>query len=115
MTDLPFDGAISAFFENDAPKSVRNAIKRADKNDIINPDYPYSEFMPRKAYDKEIELLQIELVKMQSWARETNARIAVVFEGRDAAVGALPLGEEGVVGRRLAAVRAGVRATLSIE
>ena len=85
MTDLPFDGAISAFFENDAPKSVRNAIKRADKNDIINPDYPYSEFMPRKAYDKEIELLQIELVKMQSWARETNARIAVVFEGRDAA------------------------------
>ncbi|MBE9475508.1 MAG: polyphosphate kinase 2, partial [Proteobacteria bacterium] len=29
--------------------------------------------------------LQIELVKMQSWAKETGARIAVVFEGRDAA------------------------------
>ncbi len=83
--DLPFNGAISAFFENDAPDSIRNAIKRAEKGDIITPDYPYSDRMPRKAYEKDLAALQIELIKMKSWARETGARVAIVFEGRDAA------------------------------
>ncbi|SPF80443.1 polyphosphate kinase 2 [Pseudoprimorskyibacter insulae] len=85
MTDLPFDGAISAFFKNDAPDDVRNAIRRAEKGDILNPDYPYIERMPRKAYEKELAQLQIELVKMQAWVKETGARVAIVFEGRDAA------------------------------
>jgi polyphosphate kinase 2 len=83
--DLPFDGAISAFFQNDAPDDVRHAIKRADKGDIINPDYPYSERMPRKAYEKDLDALQIELVKMLAWVKQTGARVAIVFEGRDAA------------------------------
>ncbi|MGY9048149.1 UDP-galactose-lipid carrier transferase [Puniceibacterium antarcticum] len=83
--DLPFDGAISAFFENDAPKEVRDAIQRGDKDDILSHNYPYSEEMPKKAYEKELEKLQIELVKMQSWAKETGARIAILFEGRDGA------------------------------
>lgn len=83
--DLPFDGAISAFYENDAPDDVRNAIKRAEKGDILNPHYPYSERMPRKAYEKDLAALQIELVKMKTWARETGARVAILFEGRDAA------------------------------
>jgi polyphosphate kinase 2 len=83
--DLPFDGAISAFHENDAPKAIRNAIARADKNEMINPDYPYDERMPRKAYEKDLEALQTELVKMQAWAKESGARIVCVFEGRDAA------------------------------
>ena len=83
--ELPFDAAISTYFDKDAPEDIRNAIKRADKDEILNPAYPYSERMPRKAYEKELELLQIELVKLQSWAKETGARIAVVFEGRDAA------------------------------
>lgn len=82
---LPFDGAISNFFQNDAPKSVREAITRADKDDIIDTGYPYSEGMKTKAYDKEMERLQIELVKMQAWAKESGARVVLVFEGRDAA------------------------------
>jgi polyphosphate kinase 2 len=40
--------------------------------------------MPSKAYEKELARLQIELVKLQTWAKETRARIAIVFEGRDA-------------------------------
>lgn len=83
--DLPFDGAISTFFSDTAPDDIRNAIKRADKDDIINPDYPYSERMPRKAYEKDLAALQIELVKMKTWAKESGTRIAIVFEGRDAA------------------------------
>ncbi|WP_025052871.1 polyphosphate kinase 2 [Sulfitobacter noctilucae] len=83
--DLPFDGAISAYFNNDAPDEIRAALKRADKDDVITASYPHSERMGRKQYDKEMDRLQIELVKLQAWARETGARIACVFEGRDAA------------------------------
>ena len=82
--DLPFDGAISTFFNDTAPEDIRNAIKRADKDDILNQTYPYSERMPRKAYEKDLAALQIELVKMKSWVRDSGARIAILFEGRDA-------------------------------
>jgi polyphosphate kinase 2 len=41
--------------------------------------------MKRKSYEREIAALQVELVKLQSWARESGTRIAMVFEGRDAA------------------------------
>ena len=83
--DLPFDGAISAYFNDSAPDAVRTAIQRADKDDILDSDYPYSQRMPTKAYDKEMKRLQVELVKMQAWVKSSGARIAVLFEGRDAA------------------------------
>jgi polyphosphate kinase 2 len=82
---LPFDGAISDFFEHHAPEPIRAAIRAADKDDLINPNYPYATEMSGKAYDREMAALQIELVKMQAWARASGARIAIVFEGRDAA------------------------------
>lgn len=36
-------------------------------------------------YESELEKLQIELVKMQRWLQEKRRRVAVIFEGRDAA------------------------------
>lgn len=83
--DLPFDGAISRYFEKDAPDTVRNAIRRADKGDILNPTYPHGERLPRKIYDREVKALQVELVKLQAWTKATGQRIAIIFEGRDAA------------------------------
>ncbi len=82
---LPFDGGISRYFKDDAPKEVRAAIKSTGKNDILNPDYPYATRWDKDAYKDALEKLQIELVRMQSWAKETGQRIAIVFEGRDAA------------------------------
>jgi len=49
--------------------------------------------LKRKIYEAELERLQIELVKLQDWVRETGTRIVVVFEGRDAA------GKGGVIKR----------------
>ncbi|MEM8800631.1 MAG: polyphosphate kinase 2 [Pseudomonadota bacterium] len=83
--DLPFDGGISRFAKEDAPKAVQDAIKGAGKNDILNPDYPYDRRWNKDDYQSALEALQIELVRMQAWARETGQRIAIVFEGRDAA------------------------------
>lgn len=83
--DLPFDGGISRFYTDGAPADVQNAIKTAGKGAILNPDYPYPKRMKRAAYEAEMAALQIELVRLQAWARETGERIVVVFEGRDAA------------------------------
>ncbi|MEP6526860.1 MAG: polyphosphate kinase 2 [Nocardioidaceae bacterium] len=41
--------------------------------------------IPNKAYEKELFRLQEELVQMEQWVSASGARIAVVFEGRDAA------------------------------
>ncbi|WP_306116132.1 MULTISPECIES: polyphosphate kinase 2 [unclassified Roseovarius] len=38
-----------------------------------------------KAYLEELTRLQIELVKLQEWVKETGHRVAIIFEGRDAA------------------------------
>lgn len=39
----------------------------------------------KKAYEKELERLQAELVDMQQWVVETGARVVIIMEGRDAA------------------------------
>ncbi|MCK0094546.1 polyphosphate kinase 2 [Yoonia sp. F2084L] len=83
--NLPFDGGISHYFKEDAPEDVRAAVKAAGKADILNADYPYDHRWKRSEYEEALAALQIELVRMQSWARDTGQRIAVVFEGRDAA------------------------------
>ena len=41
--------------------------------------------LKRKEYDALLEPLQVELVKLQEWVKQTGAKIIVVFEGRDAA------------------------------
>lgn len=82
---LPFDGAISAFYETGAPDDVRNRIASADKGDILSQTYPHPARQKRKEYQREMDALQIELVKMQDWVNKTGARVACVFEGRDGA------------------------------
>ena len=81
----PLDGGISAYFKNEAPDDVVDLIKSAKKKRIINPDYPYDTAWDKDDYEAEIEALQIQLVQMQAWVKETGQRVAVVFEGRDAA------------------------------
>ena len=83
--DLPFDGAISHYFEKQAPKWVRKSIENGDKDDILSPDYPYREEMGRKDYDAAMEALQVQLVRMQADVKATGKRVMIVFEGRDAA------------------------------
>ena len=48
-------------------------------------DYPYDERMKRKLYEAHLEALQIELLKVQRWTKETDQRHLLIFEGRDAA------------------------------
>ncbi|MBD2748594.1 polyphosphate kinase 2 [Microvirga sp. BT688] len=49
--------------------------------------------MKRKEFESELRKLQVELVRLQTWAKATGARIIVIFEGRDTA------GKGGVISR----------------
>ena len=83
--DLPFDGAISRYFKEHAPKSVRKTIENAGKDEILSKGYAYREEMGKKAYEAEMEVLQTQLVRLQADIKATGKRLMVVFEGRDAA------------------------------
>ncbi|WP_244304823.1 polyphosphate kinase 2 [Leucobacter viscericola] len=47
--------------------------------------YPYDTKISRKDYEKQKRKLQIELLKLQAWVKESGERIVILFEGRDAA------------------------------
>ncbi|MBO9449478.1 polyphosphate kinase 2 [Tropicibacter sp. R16_0] len=81
----PTHGEITSYLNDHAPDDVRERVLDADKDDILNPSYPYGERIGRKDYQKQMDALQIELVKLQAWTKATGERIAILFEGRDAA------------------------------
>ena len=61
--------------------------------DSSSQSEPKPEKLNRKEFEKELEKLHIELVKLQDWVKEKGLKIVVVFEGRDAA------GKGGVIKR----------------
>ena len=53
--------------------------------DTWREGYPYPTRMPRDEYEVAKRHLQIELLKLQNWVKDTGRRIVILFEGRDAA------------------------------
>jgi len=47
--------------------------------------YPYENLMSRKSYEHQKYHLQVELLKLQAWVKDTGQRVVILFEGRDAA------------------------------
>ena len=47
--------------------------------------YEYADKMDKDSYEEELTRLQIEMQKLMVWVKETGERVAIVFEGRDAA------------------------------
>jgi polyphosphate kinase len=47
--------------------------------------YPYRNLMSRRNYEREKYRLQVELLKLQAWVKDTGQRVVFLFEGRDAA------------------------------
>ncbi len=50
-----------------------------------NGEFPYKTKMARKTYERHKAELQVELLKVQHWVKETGQKIVILFEGRDAA------------------------------
>ncbi|MCP4983891.1 MAG: polyphosphate kinase 2 [Gammaproteobacteria bacterium] len=60
-----------------------------DRMEIIrrfeNGMYPYTDKIKKSEYEKEKAKLQVELLKVQRWVKESGKKVVVAFEGRDAA------------------------------
>jgi polyphosphate kinase 2 len=53
--------------------------------DTWREDYPYDSRLGRAEYEHDKRLLQIELLKLQRWLKDSGERLVVLCEGRDAA------------------------------
>ena len=60
------------------------AKKKGNGKATANTATP-QEKLKRKAYDKEMARLHVELVKLQEWVKAKGLKICLVFEGRDGA------------------------------
>ncbi|WP_306606481.1 polyphosphate kinase 2 [Azonexus sp.] len=77
-------------------KSLLKQQRIALDDQVVNPDeelvkdwrdggYPYKNLMERSNYERQKYRLQVELLKLQAWVKETGQKVVVLFEGRDAA------------------------------
>ena len=68
-------------------KYKSDAVAQQDKSTEADPDIrpEKRKNLSTKAYERELEKLQIELVKLQYWVKDKGLKVVVIFEGRDAA------------------------------
>jgi polyphosphate kinase 2 len=84
-------GLLRTTFLHKTKSRVDEADKLLDKrDDELSSDwrtggYPYKSLMSRKNYEKHKYRLQVELLKLQAWVKDTKQRVIILFEGRDAA------------------------------
>jgi len=71
----------------------KSAVMEAPEKHASSPNG--NQKLGKKEYEAEIFKLQVELVKLQDWAKKTGARVVIIFEGRDAA------GKGGIIKRIL--------------
>ena len=89
QSDVPADELVARGY------SVAGTWDEVDDPVLIGPDgvpvetwregYPYDERMSRHDYDETKRLLQIELLKLQTWLKVSGHKLVILFEGRDAA------------------------------
>jgi polyphosphate kinase 2 len=68
----------------------RQPVHEMDPDEVLASDwrkggYPYKHLLSRKTYEAQKYQLQVELLKLQAWVKETGQRVVILFEGRDAA------------------------------
>lgn len=67
-------------------EDFRSLKTRADLEKIAaEKKIPVRKFLRNARYEEELRMLQTELVRLQNWVSQKKMRVAVIFEGRDAA------------------------------
>ena len=82
--------AIREFIKGETKARQRSSRKEVNPDEQLAKDwrsgaYPYKNLLSRRVYEAQKYLLQVELLKLQAWAKETGQRVVILFEGRDAA------------------------------
>ena len=63
---------------------TKSLEKRKTKKEVVSPEEEPS-ILDKDIYKKEIFFLQVELLKLQEWLKQTSKTVIIVFEGRDSA------------------------------
>jgi polyphosphate kinase len=89
------DGQLSAVLDELAEQLGLRVRRCRHRTVLVGPDgtavqtwredYPYSERLGARKYAEQKRSLQVELLKLQRWVKESGDRLMIVFEGRDAA------------------------------
>ena len=66
------------------PKEIVEKVCTSKKKVLLGPHYPYKLKMDTDEYEMQKAELQVELLKLQKWVKNTGERIVMIFEGRDA-------------------------------
>ena len=74
-----------AIVDDDDDDPILLTLPERNVVDTWREDYPYDERMSRREYEVTKRRLQIELLKLQKWSKQTGQRHLLLFEGRDAA------------------------------
>lgn len=87
---IPTQGGEEIRAQSSGPVALQVAMAPRGSNEDstsaqLPASYPYRTRLQRKEYEALKEQLQVELLKVQSWVKETGQRVVVLFEGRDAA------------------------------
>jgi len=87
---IPTQGGENILAQSQGPVALKVAMAPRGSNEDsgaagLPASYPYRKRLQRREYEHLKEQLQVELLKVQSWVKETGQRVVVLFEGRDAA------------------------------
>ena len=95
--------ALDAMLASRAPQDAQalarallNRHRNVKPSDVIEADdiladdwraggYPYLNLLSRKSYERQKYGLQVELLKLQAWVKDSGQKVIILFEGRDAA------------------------------
>lgn len=78
-------GKVISNIRNTSTRKSREQSDNALAKDWREGAYPYQNLLSRKSYELQKYHLQVELLKLQAWVKDTGQRVVILFEGRDAA------------------------------
>jgi polyphosphate kinase 2 len=95
VSGSPADGRVGELLDELAQQLGLCVRRSMDRPVLVRPDgsavqtwredYPYAQRLGRRQYAEQKRSLQVELLKLQRWIKDSGGRLMVVFEGRDAA------------------------------
>jgi polyphosphate kinase len=71
--------------KQEKPTEGAKALKVVGAKTAVPATAEKKDKLPRKAYERELGKLHVELVKLQEWVKAKGLKVCVVFEGRDGA------------------------------
>jgi polyphosphate kinase 2 len=90
IAGMPLDDSVAMLRGLLKQQGVKSEQLEANPDEELVKDwrdggYPYKNLMQRRNYERQKYRLQVELLKLQAWVKETGQKVVILFEGRDAA------------------------------